>query len=47
VQKENVQNGEVQSRESLEDNEHRDEKPADVVEQPKEGVVCGGDSAMI
>jgi tRNA-dihydrouridine synthase 1 len=41
VQKENVQSGKVQSRESLEDNEQKDEKPKDVVEEPKEGVVCG------
>lgn len=41
VQKENVQSGEVQSRESLEGNEQKDEKPANVVEEPKEGVVCG------
>ena len=41
VQEENVQSGEVQSRESLEDNEQKDEKPAGVVEEPKEGVVCG------
>jgi tRNA-dihydrouridine synthase 1 len=41
VQKENVQSGEVQSREGLEENEQKDEKPKDVVEEPKEGVVCG------
>ena len=41
VQKESVVNGEVKSRESLEENERKDEKSGDVVEEPKEGVVCG------
>ena len=41
VQKESVVNGEVKSRESLEENERKDEKNEDVVEEPKEGVVCG------
>jgi tRNA-dihydrouridine synthase 1 len=41
VQKESVVNGVVKSRESLEENERKDEKSEEVVEEPKEGVVCG------
>ncbi|KAJ4341285.1 tRNA dihydrouridine synthase [Ascochyta clinopodiicola] len=41
VQKEDVDSGEVKSRESLEENEKRAEKCERVVEEPKEGVVCG------
>ena len=41
VQKESVQNGEVKSRESLEENEKKDEKSDEFIEEPKEGVVCG------
>lgn len=41
VQKESVQNGEAESRESLEENERNGRKSDEVVEEPKEGVVCG------
>ncbi|KAF2993899.1 hypothetical protein E8E13_002717 [Curvularia kusanoi] len=41
VQKESVQSGEVEGKESLEENERRAEELEGVVEEPKEGVVCG------
>ncbi|KAJ4316880.1 tRNA dihydrouridine synthase [Neodidymelliopsis sp. IMI 364377] len=41
VQKEAIKDGEVKSRESLEENEKSAEKSEEVVEIPKEGVVCG------
>ncbi|KAF1348254.1 FMN-linked oxidoreductase [Lizonia empirigonia] len=41
VQRESVQNGAVESRESLEENERNGQKSDEVVEEPKEGVVCG------
>src|SRR5690242_8474971 len=41
VEKQSVVNGEVKSTESLEENEMRGEKSEAVIEEPKEGVVCG------
>ena len=41
VQKESVQDGDLKSRESLEENEKKAEKSEEFVEIPKEGVVCG------
>ncbi|KAJ4335150.1 tRNA dihydrouridine synthase [Didymella glomerata] len=41
VQMESVNNGEAKDVESLEESERKDGKSEDVVEEPKEGVVCG------
>lgn len=41
VEKQSVVNGEVKSTESLEENEMKGEKSEAVIEEPKEGVVCG------
>ncbi|KAH6644836.1 hypothetical protein C7974DRAFT_384368 [Boeremia exigua] len=41
VQQESVVDGEVKSSERLEESERRDGKSEGVVEEPKEGVVCG------
>ncbi|KAJ4376823.1 tRNA dihydrouridine synthase [Didymella sp. IMI 355093] len=41
VQMESVKNGEAKGMESLEDNEKKITKSEEVVEEPKEGVVCG------
>ncbi|KAF9695631.1 hypothetical protein EKO04_006644 [Ascochyta lentis] len=41
VQKEDVKTGEMMSRESLEENERKGDKNESIVEEPKEGVVCG------
>jgi tRNA-dihydrouridine synthase 1 len=38
---ESVNNGEAKDVESLEESERKDGKSEDVVEEPKEGVVCG------
>ena len=41
VQKQSVQDGVSKSSESLEENEKKAERSVEVVEIPKEGVVCG------
>jgi tRNA-dihydrouridine synthase 1 len=41
VEKEDAKTGETLGKESLEQSEKKDEEQGDVVEEPKEGVVCG------